>query len=72
MSVESLRLDRNTWTAAQKASLAGRCRAAALWLVRKLAKDDQWTSAALKALRATETDPPDAAPDPAGVTLEPV
>lgn len=70
-SAETLRLDRNTWTAAQKATLAGRRRAAALWLIRKLAKDDLWTSAGLKALRATETDPPDVAADP-GATLEPV
>lgn len=71
-SVESLRIDQNRWTAAQKATLAGRRRAAALWLVRKLAKDDLWTSAGLKALRAAETDPPDMAPPPAGTSFEPV
>jgi hypothetical protein len=69
---ESLRLDTASWNPARKASLAGRRRAAALWLVRKLAKDDLWTSAGLKALRAGETDPPDVAADPAGATLEPV
>ena len=71
-SSEALRLDRASWPASLKASLAGRQRGAALWLVRKLAKDDLWTSAALKALRTTETDPPDCAADPAGASFEPV
>jgi hypothetical protein len=70
--IESLRIDQAQWTAAQKATLAGRRRAAALWLVRKLNVDDQWTSAGLKALCAAETDPPDMAADPAGAAFEPV